>query len=217
MADDNLFQELGDRLSERKRLLFVVACWRDAWDLIPNDKQRQAVRDLETSAEMSSCKSEVVLNQLEIENKLWDRVWSQQGSFQSQPPWDEATAVAAATILVTSAALESPSDSGHAWTEADRARDHAGGLGLLQVWDSRIAKQAAILRHLVGNPFRPYAFPANWSTPVIQLADAVYNGQPCAFALRSLLEAGHPDIADHFREAEHPKGCWVLDAILDKK
>ena len=80
--------------------------------------------------------------------------------------------------------------------------------------DSRIAKQAAILRHLVGNPFRPYAFPANWSTPVIQLADAVYNGEPCSFAL---LEAGLPELADHFREAEHPKGCWVLDAILDKK
>ena len=58
MADDNpflLLQELGDRLSDRKRLLFVVACWRDAWDLIPEQDQREAVRVLETFAETNSC------------------------------------------------------------------------------------------------------------------------------------------------------------------
>jgi hypothetical protein len=33
----------------------------------------------------------------------------------------------------------------------------------------------------------------------------------------ALLEEGHAELADHFRqEAVHPKCCWALDLILGK-
>lgn len=90
--------------------------------------------------------------------------------------------------------------------------------GVFPGWVTERREQAGILRHIIGNPFRPYPA-ASWPTSVMQLADALYNGQDCGFALHdALLEAGHPELAEHFqKEAWHPKGCCVLDLILDKK
>lgn len=80
-------------------------------------------------------------------------------------------------------------------------------------------RQRQWLRHLVGNPFRPYRIPVHWPSPVVQLADTLYNGEDCSFALIDALEeAGHPELTTHFRdEKDHPKGCWVLDLILGKE
>jgi hypothetical protein len=40
----------------------------------------------------------------------------------------------------------------------------------------------------------------------------------CTFALHdALLEAGCGELADHFTEPRHPKGCWALDVILGKE
>jgi len=46
----------------------------------------------------------------------------------------------------------------------------------------------------------------------------LYNGHGDRLILAdSLQEAGHLELADHFRADEwHPKGCWVVDAVLAK-
>jgi hypothetical protein len=74
-------------------------------------------------------------------------------------------------------------------------------------------------RHISGNPYRPYRAPAHWPRTVVQLAEALHNGQDCGFALHdALLEAGHTELAEHFRqEQSHPKGCWIVDMILGNK
>lgn len=79
-------------------------------------------------------------------------------------------------------------------------------------------QQADLLRHIVGNPFHPIG-PTPVCSPVIgQLATALYDGAACEFALHdALLETGHADLAAHFAQPDHPKGCWALDAILGKK
>jgi hypothetical protein len=76
-----------------------------------------------------------------------------------------------------------------------------------------------LLRHIIGNPLRPYPAPLSWPSTVVQLAESLYAGQDCAFALHdALLEAGHGELAEHFREEKsHPKGCWVVDLILGKE
>jgi hypothetical protein len=58
----------------------------------------------------------------------------------------------------------------------------------------------------------------SWPSTVVQLAESVYAGQDCAFALHdALVEAGHAELAEHFREEKsHPKGCWVVDLVLGK-
>jgi hypothetical protein len=74
---------------------------------------------------------------------------------------------------------------------------------------------AGDIRHVMGNPFRPYATPTTWPATVVQLAQALYSGEHCSFALHdALIETGDADLAEHFRELGHPKGCWALDMIL---
>jgi hypothetical protein len=52
----------------------------------------------------------------------------------------------------------------------------------------------------------------------VQLAQTLYDGTDCAFALHdALLESGHSALAEHFqKEHGHPKGCWAVDLILGK-
>jgi hypothetical protein len=79
-------------------------------------------------------------------------------------------------------------------------------------------EQMALLRHILGNPFRLYSVSDPWPLAVVQLAKALYHGQDCGFALHdALLEAGHSKLAEHFRQEDrHPKGCWALDLFLGK-
>jgi hypothetical protein len=52
---------------------------------------------------------------------------------------------------------------------------------------------------------------------VVRLAEALYAGADCGFALHdALLEIGYTDLAEHFREPCHPKGCWAVDLILGR-
>jgi hypothetical protein len=40
---------------------------------------------------------------------------------------------------------------------------------------------------ILGNPFRPYPAPDHWPSIVVQLAEALYNGENCTFALHDAL------------------------------
>ena len=77
---------------------------------------------------------------------------------------------------------------------------------------------AAVFRHVAGNPFRRPWVSEACPSDVVHLAEAMYAGQDCHhYALHdALLEAGHEELAEHFREPGHPKGCWALDLILGK-
>lgn len=80
---------------------------------------------------------------------------------------------------------------------------------------SQAPTPCGLLREFV-NPFihHPGRF---GSSCVIQVATSLYAGDPCHFALHdALLDAGHAELAEHFREPYHPKGCWALDLLLGK-
>jgi hypothetical protein len=93
-----------------------------------------------------------------------------------------------------------------------------------EYWTSKVGcpaprrQQAELLRHIAGNPFRPVAKREFVPTAVVQLAEAIYDGDDCAFALHdALLESGQTELAEHFRtEGGHPKGCHMLDSLLGK-
>jgi hypothetical protein len=79
-------------------------------------------------------------------------------------------------------------------------------------------EQVTLIRHIFGNPLKTYSAPSNWPSSVANLAEAMYAGEACSFALHdALLEAGHPELAEHFmKEQWHPKGCWALDVLRGK-
>lgn len=82
---------------------------------------------------------------------------------------------------------------------------------------------AGLIRDVFGNPFRPTAFAPEWRTgTAVALARRAYEGRDFAILpvlADALQDAGceEPDILGHCREpGSHVRGCWVLDAILEK-
>jgi hypothetical protein len=83
---------------------------------------------------------------------------------------------------------------------------------------------AALLRDVIGNPFRPVTLDTTRLTStVVSLADGIY--QERAFDRLPILadalqDAGcdNDDILNHCRGVgPHVRGCWVVDAVLGKK
>jgi hypothetical protein len=92
-------------------------------------------------------------------------------------------------------------------------------------------QQAAILRHIIGSPFRPITLSPTWrSSTVTSLAQTVYDDRHMPSGLfdnqrmdilaDALEDAGCdiPEILDHCRSGgEHVRGCWVVDLVLGKE
>ncbi|MBL8799891.1 MAG: hypothetical protein JNM56_38775, partial [Planctomycetia bacterium] len=73
----------------------------------------------------------------------------------------------------------------------------------VQEAQSEVSFQADLLRHLVGNPFRPHPAPVSWPPLVVDLAWQLYAGADVRLILHdALLDAGHDELAEHFRVEE---------------
>jgi hypothetical protein len=93
------------------------------------------------------------------------------------------------------------------------------------------AVQAALLRDVIGSPFRAIAFDPRLRTPtVLALAQASYENRDLpvgtldpdrlAILADALEEAGCTDIEllTHLRSpGAHVRGCWPVDLLLNKK
>jgi len=89
---------------------------------------------------------------------------------------------------------------------------------------SESAAQAELLRHIVGNPFRPVAFAPEWRTDTtVALARTIYESREFSampILADALQDAGcdSDDILNHCREpGTHVRGCWVVDLVLGKE
>jgi hypothetical protein len=205
-APEPMLQFLRGKASERKLRLFAVACCRDIWNLISPAYQK--------SPEVAEAYAEGLTGEERLRCALAGRCAGDDADYET---W-QADAAAGYTA------------EGDAWRAASNASEYAAwaavalesrrtpGLAKSLVQREQ-KKQAALLRHIFGNPFRPHPAPLSWPSTVVQLAESLYAGQDCAFALHdALLEAGHVELAEHFREEKsHPKGCWAMDVILGKE
>lgn len=71
-----------------------------------------------------------------------------------------------------------------------------------------------LFREIFGSPHSRRNEGKVWNATVAQLAEALYRGEDCAFALHdALLEDGATELAEHFTARAHPKGCWAVDAL----
>jgi hypothetical protein len=86
--------------------------------------------------------------------------------------------------------------------------------------EERAALQADLLRHILGNPFRPSPPLPQVPRLVRDLAEAVYRQDQAAVAPLhdALLENGLSELAEHFRDTteRHPKGCWAVDSLTGR-
>jgi hypothetical protein len=83
----------------------------------------------------------------------------------------------------------------------------------------------ALLRDIIGNPFRPVAFSPDWRTDTaVTLARTMYESREFG-AMPILADAlqdvgcDNDDILSHCRDASatHVRGCWVVDLVLGKE
>ena len=89
-----------------------------------------------------------------------------------------------------------------------------------RVEQSRV--MAAVVREVVGNPFRPVEFLPRWRTETaVTLARHIYDRRDYGampILADAIQEAGCEveDVLNHCRDpdARHVRGCWVLDAVL---
>jgi hypothetical protein len=85
-------------------------------------------------------------------------------------------------------------------------------------------REAALLRELLGNPFRPAVIAPAWRTPTV-MALATVTREERAFDTMPILadaleEAGctDTDILEHLRSpGPHVRGCWALGLVLARE
>jgi hypothetical protein len=189
-----MLAHVNRKVTARKLRLFACACVRRAWPLLSNERSRQVVEQAERFADGLIGKKELAAARAAAPGRGEDRATD----WVAKAAADCAIAGASWAVTTSTRAL--------ALSSAVAVAEHR--------------EQAALLREVMGNPFRKLEIPAHWPSNVGQLAQALYQGEDCAFALHdALLDAALADLAEHFHEPGqwHPKGCWALDVILSKK
>jgi hypothetical protein len=236
---------LGKKASLRKLRLFACACCRRVWPLLTDARSCQAVEVAERFAEGQTTDQE--------RNAAWraaaDLDWQ-----ITREEGDSDSARELANCAATSAANDDdaflPHDSDekdfraaedssycaavtreHEFTRETHSNTSLRRNAQKAARTQELAAQAALVRCMFGNPFRPITINPAWQTPTVtSLARAAYEERslpsgeldPARLAVLAdaLEEAGctNPDILDHLRgPGPHVRGCWLVDHLLGKE
>jgi hypothetical protein len=242
---DSMLAFLHDRggVGERKLRLFAVGCCRRVWQMLTDERSRQAVEVAEQFADGA-----VTLEELRQAHAAAG--WAADDAFESAIPEDlpdemicwaheVGSDAGAAAHAAHRASATRTADVGAVIDDAARGVAHvASPLRLDAIrWDDSPARQAAkardrgaqadLLRDLFGNAFRPApavnpAWLAWGGCTVPKLAAAIYEERAfnrLPILADALEDAGCTDTAvlGHCRTGgDHVRGCWVVDLILGK-
>jgi hypothetical protein len=188
---------LDERLSDRKLRLFACACCRRVWDRLSHERSRRAVEVAERFADgLASPQQQGARHRLAM-----------------SVPWADQA---------------SPEGAQAAYNCVDKDATQAAHMSAYVLGENSPRErraQAALLRDIAGNPFRPVvASPAllAWGDGTLpKLAQPIYDER--AFDRLPILadaveDAGGPEeMVSHLRSpGPHARGCWVVDLILGK-
>jgi hypothetical protein len=229
------FLRESGKLSDRKARLFAVACCRPFLPLLRDPRVGEALEVAEQFADGLAGDGERV-----AARKMAQQAAQVRGVVlrTTAPKWERR---AASLAYYATARLAGEA----AWNVPHLVREvavwRAGGYNVRKRKYKRVTReseesQAALLREIFGPlPLRPVTLPPSvqtWNDGLIQrLAEAAYqqrrlpSGQldnaRLAVLADALEEAGcqDQDILSHLRqpEADHVRGCFVLDLVLNKK
>jgi hypothetical protein len=211
----HVFERAGHKIGARRCRLFICACCRRIPGVLDNEVTRGLLELAERAAD-GKVKQKELKAAARVAAEKWRGVPAEEALISPQYAALGAVGLAALPKTLT-------------WGDTWRASASISGYftrQTLNVQDPRFSYvaaeerrgQASVLAHILGDPHHPLAEPDTWPTAVPKLAQALYDGQPCHFALHdALTEAGLTEWAEHFRDANHPRGCWALDVILGKK
>jgi hypothetical protein len=210
----------------RKLRLFACGCCRQVWELIEDPRSRRLVGLSEALADGLADPSELA------EAEVAARAAKAEADVASAglSCMTHTRKVGAATAAALQAAARQAYEA--ARVSSGSALCSVAGLRTVGVpnpaWDAQESRQAALLRCLFGNPYRPVPAvdPASleWNGGTVRkLAQAVYDERD--FGLLPVLadaleDAGcsDPQLLGHLRgPGPHVRGCWAVDLILGKE
>jgi hypothetical protein len=221
-----MLKRLPDSASERKVRLFAAACCRAVWDLFTDERSRAAVEVSERYADgqvtekhlAAARRGAVKAAEVRARGSFWAAWWAGGNRYRRRARASPAERAAWAAYWATAEWAAQG-----AWNVCTTAADAAARRVAGAVKAAGVA-QAALLRDVIGNPFRPTAFDPAWRTPTVgKLAQAIYDGRAfdCLPILADALEeasCADADLLRHLRaKGLHVRGCWPLDLILNKK
>lgn len=188
------------RLNARKSRLFACGCFRLVWDQLRFPQVMTAVEVVEARA---------------------DRLATDQDVEKHRYPLVSASHTAHNLALaIQSLAIPSPNPKYIAWlvrsaVEADTFE--------VERRDLPYPPQADLVREIIGNPFRPVTFRAEWRTEAaVGIAAQMYDSREFGnmpVLADALQDAGceDADVLAHCRDGgTHVRGCWVVDLVLGK-
>jgi hypothetical protein len=210
-----MLEFLRGKVSERKLRLFVCGCCyrlTELWDILGED-ELVAVEFANLYADGRATREELKLVRDDLSYIDDYYGGSEEIRFHAL---DCVTAIPLGDVNGLANRIVEYFENDHHWTEAElEAEQHA----------ERVL-QCEILRDLFGSPFRPVGVESSWLTwhdgTVPRLAQATYDERAfdrLPVLADTLEEAGcvSVEILAHCRgPGPHVRGCWVVDAILDK-
>ena len=218
-----MLEFLGDKASDRRLRLFVCACCRSVLPLLPEPSCRLAVEAAEQYADRALDKPAY----LGVAH-AFDRI--RRARFPKTATPDDGAWNAVYCAVHRRWEAEHDYYARERWRlAAAAARDAARSPGT-----DEPSVQAALLRDIIGSPFRPVAIDPAWLVwhggAAVKLAQAIYverslpsgHLDPARLAVLAdmLEEAGATDaqLLTHLRSAgPHVRGCFAVDAILGKE
>jgi hypothetical protein len=208
-----MLQFLEGKASDRKLRLFAVACCRRIWPIMPDEAARNAVEVAERLAEGMTTNVDrraAALAAVAIEGGRG------------------IPALCAVASRAFHAAERASTNAAYRFA-ASRRLHLQGGINhsnyqaaFTQEFNKERVPQAAVLRCIVGNPFRSI-HRSLLSQTVAKLARMIYNERAfdrLPILADALEESGctNPEILQHCRtQGEHVRGCWVVDLVLGKE
>ncbi|HZT80449.1 MAG TPA: hypothetical protein VFA26_09510 [Gemmataceae bacterium] len=215
-----MIEYLQGKASARKLRLFAAACCRRVWGLLTDERSRYAVETAARYADGAASYTRLTEACRAAEAARYElrRAARSLGARAVPPaaslsPEAAAYAAAAAHAVALGTIADAVESLLAAVPEEDRPAERAADL--------------ALLRDVIGNPFRPARLDRAWVTwndgTAKKLAQQVYDSRD--FSLLPILcdaleEAGCGDeqIIKHCRlPGEHTRGCWVVDLLLGRE
>jgi hypothetical protein len=216
--------------SERKSRLFAVACCRRILHLMPTDEARECVLAAEQYAD-GLIDEDQLSEAAEASVRSFEQYWRRHrgSSARTHPPIFRSAMNAVGRVHRQEGARAAVADA--AADARARARMFEAGAEITAetyppLREDENARQADLLRDIVGNPFRPAAVEPSWlawnDRCVERMAHGVYEERAfdrLPILHDALLDAGCDDeaILAHCRAPQgHVRGCWVIDLLLAK-
>ena len=235
---------LGDRASDRKRRLFACACCRRHWHWVEGTASAKAVEVAERFADGRAPEKKLAAARRAAQVDA-GQFYSEFRQIRGVEPYIahmHASACADAAQTMSAGRRVRAIDVGAAVYAAQTyAHEVTGSAESTGDWGdhfrAEVAAQAAVVRDVFGNPFRPVRFDPAWRTAdVTLLAEGIYNERAfdrSPILADALQDAGcnAADLLAHLRDPSlipwdrpdgapgpppvcHARGCWALDLVL---